>query len=219
VQHQKLPLDTRPIPRPIHKKICPLSALSINSNSIIRHARLLRYGDATVAPVFPSAHSNRIFESARQLRCGVPQLLRHHQSAYTAPYPRECMAAPLWGAAATPASPSAYISSPSACISYGVGRRSCSVITKRAYSSPSAPVNSSMGCCSNSVITKRARSSPEGFNLKTPTIISNDRGTAREDGGKRRWGPRLFRRLGPIPGELRVGSRCIRRPIIVNAES
>jgi len=142
VLHRKLPLDSRPIPRPIHKKICPLSALSEHCNSVIRHVRLLRYGDATVAPVFPIAQSKRIFESVRQLRCGVPQRLRHHQGAYTAPTPRECAAAPVWGVAAAPASPSAYISSPSAC------------------------VNSRVGCRSNSVITKRARSSPEGLYLK-----------------------------------------------------
>jgi len=136
VLHRKLPLDTRPISRPIDKKICPLSALSANSNSIIRHARLLRYGDATVAPVFRNEHSNRIFESVRQLRCGVPQLLRqhqartqlperirqlrcgapqllrHHQGAYTAPPARECTAAAVWGAAATPSSPSAHIAPP-----------------------------------------------------------------------------------------------------------
>ena len=104
VLHWKLPLDTRPIPRLIHKKIYPLSAVSEYSNSIIRHARLLRYGDATVAPVFPTAHSNLIFQSTRQLRCGchssssitkrvrqlherarqllcgAPQLLRHHRA-------------------------------------------------------------------------------------------------------------------------------------------
>jgi len=157
-------------------------------------------------------HVHQLPERARQLRCGAPQLLRRHQartstpvwgaaatpsspSAHTAPPPRECTAAPVWGAAAAPASPSTYISSPSACI------------------------NSSVGCHSNSVITKRARSSPEGLYLKTPTIISNDRGTARKEGGKRRWYPRLLRRLRPIPGERRVGSRCIRRPIIVKAES
>ena len=98
--HRKLPLDTRPISRPIHKKICPLSALSVNSNSILRHARLLRYGDATVAPVFPSEHSNHIFESVRQLRCGVPQQLQHHQARTSAP--RVHASAPVWGAAAAP---------------------------------------------------------------------------------------------------------------------
>ena len=98
--HQKLPLDTRPIPRPIHEKICPLSALSVHSNSIIRHARLLKYGDATVAPVFPSEHSNHIFESVRQLRYGVPQQLQHHQARTSAP--RAHASAPVWGAAAAP---------------------------------------------------------------------------------------------------------------------
>ena len=88
VLHRKLPLDTRLIPGPIHKKICPSSALSVHSNSIIRYARLLRYGNATVAPVFPSAHSNRIFESARQLQCGVLQQLQYHQVRTTsAPHP------------------------------------------------------------------------------------------------------------------------------------
>jgi len=106
VLHRKLPLDTRPISRPIHKKICPLSALSVNSNSIIRHARLLRYGDATVAPVFPNEHSNRIFESVRQLRCGVPQQLQHHQARTSAP--RAHASAPVWGVAAGPSSPSAH---------------------------------------------------------------------------------------------------------------
>jgi len=138
VLHRKLPLDSRQIPRPIHKKICPLSALSEHSNSVIRHVRLLRYGDATVAPVFPSAHSNRIFESARQLRCGVPQQLQHHQARTSAPHRRECTAAPVWGAAATPASPSAYISSTSSRVhgSSGVGCRSSSSITKRVHQLP-----------------------------------------------------------------------------------
>jgi len=107
VLHRKLPLDSRPIPRPIRKEICPLSALSEHSNSVISHVRLLRYGDTTVAPVFPSAHSNRIFGSARQLRRGVPQQLQH-QARTSAPHPRECTAAPVWGAAATPAPPSAH---------------------------------------------------------------------------------------------------------------
>jgi len=100
VLHRKLPLDTRLISRPIHKKICLLSALSVNSNSIIRHARLLRYGDATVAPVFPNEHSNHIFESVRQLRCGVPQQLQHHQ--VRTPAPRAHASALVWGAAAAP---------------------------------------------------------------------------------------------------------------------
>ena len=127
--HRKLPLDTRPISRPIHEKICPLSALSVNSNSI-RHVRLLWYGDATVAPVFPNEHSNHIFESVRQLRCGVPQQLLHHQAqtsapqahasapvwgAATAPHhqactqlPRAHASAPVWRASATPSSPSVH---------------------------------------------------------------------------------------------------------------
>jgi len=55
--------------------------------------------------------------------------------------------------------------------------------------------------------------------LKTPTIISYDRGMARKEGGKQRWYPSLLCHLRPIPGEQRVGSRCIRRPIIVKEES
>jgi len=269
VLHRKLTLDSRPIPRTIHKKICPLSALSEHSNSVIRHVRLLRYGDAATAPysqartaivslrvhgssgvwcrshysITKSLHQLHILESGRQLRsvvpqllqrhqactqlpegmrqlrcgapqllrhhqartqlpermrqlrCGVPQRLRHHQGAHTAPTPRECTAAPVWCAAAAPALPIAYNSSPSACVS------------------------SSVGCRSNSVITKSARSSHKGLYLKTPTIISTDRGTARKESGKRRWYPRSLRRFWPIPGERRVGSRCIQRPNIVKGES
>ena len=44
-------------------------------------------------------------------------------------------------------------------------------------------------------------------------VVLNNAG----DGGKW-WYPRLLRRLQPIPGEQRVGSRCIRRPIIVKVE-
>ena len=178
--HQKRPLDSRQIPRPIHKKICPLLALSECSNSIIRYVRLLRYRDARVAPVFPSVHtiaslrvhssssvgcrSNSsitkcvhqllILESAQQLQCGVPQQVQHHQAQSSAAHPQDYMTALMWGAAATPASPRTYISSPSTCVSSGVRRHSCSIITKHTHNSPSAHVNSGVGCRSNSVITK-----------------------------------------------------------------
>ena len=42
-------------------------------------------------------------ERMRQLRCGVPQLLRHHRARTSTP---------VWGAAATPSSPSAHVATP-----------------------------------------------------------------------------------------------------------
>jgi len=183
VLHRKLPLDTRPISRPIHKKICPLSALSVNSNYIIRHARLLRYGDATVAPVFPNEHSNHIFESVRQLRCGVPQQLQHHQARTSAPrahasapvwgaaaaphhqartqLPRAHASAPVWGASATPSSPSAH-TAPRAHTSTPVwGAAAAPSSPRRVHSSAPSRVHGScgVGCRSNSIITERAHSS------------------------------------------------------------
>ena len=65
--------------------------MSVHSNFIIRGVRLLRFGDAAAEPSSSSAH---------------PAL-----------HLRECTADPVWGAAATPASPSAYISPPSARVS------------------------------------------------------------------------------------------------------
>ena len=95
VLHRKLPLDTRPIPRPIRWMICPF--VSIESREQLHQHRARTAAPVwgtTVAPA-PSAHSCSVIT-------GRVQQIHHHWA---------CTAAPVWGATAAPAAPSAHSSS------------------------------------------------------------------------------------------------------------
>ena len=113
--HRKLPLDTRPIRRPIRWIICPFVSIEstqqfgmgrhsssgiterVHGSSInIKRGQQLRYG-ASAAPASPSAHSSSVITGR------VQQLHQH----------RTRTGAPVWGATAAPASPSAHSSSDS----------------------------------------------------------------------------------------------------------
>ena len=131
--HHELPLDTRPIPRPIHWIICPF--VSIESTQQLHQDR-----ERTAAPASLSAYSSSItIERGRQLRYGAPQQLQHHRARTAVPSTssadsssgmgrhsgssiteraqqlrqhRARTAAPVWGASAAPASPSAHTAPP-----------------------------------------------------------------------------------------------------------
>ena len=79
VLHVKLPLDTRPIRRPIRWIICPFDSI----------------------------------ESTQQLRYGAPQQLQHQRARTEQLHQNQARtAAPVWGATAAPASPSAHTDPP-----------------------------------------------------------------------------------------------------------
>ena len=101
-------------------------------------------------------HQLYILESARQLRCGVPQHFQHHQVRTSAPRARA--SAPVWGAAAGPSSPSTD-TAPRAHTWGAVATPSL----PGAHSSTSSRVHGSsgVGFRSSSSITKRIHQLPE----------------------------------------------------------